>query len=217
MKNKSMKQKIIDSSVFLFNTKGFDGTTVREIAKKANCNVANISYYFGNKEGLLEHLVSSYLEGYLTIVEHAYIELDNRTARECLLLAIRGIMEYQKENRQLSRFVQREITFDTTLIREIMTTYMAKEKYYFQAIFETGMKQQEFALIPIPYAIMQLKGMLSMPYLHPQYMAEVLHLMPYELYVTEQYCHEIEKWVNTSICRQPQTLKNNVTPFPVNM
>ncbi|WP_010678439.1 forespore capture DNA-binding protein RefZ [Bacillus timonensis] len=215
MKNKSMKQKIIESSVFLFNTKGFDGTTVREIAKKANCNVANISYYFGNKEGLLEQLVSSYLEGYLTIVEQAYIELDNRTARECLLHAIRGIMEYQKNNRHLSRFVQREITFDTTLIREIMTTYLTKEKYYFQAIFETGIKQQEFTLIPIPFAIMQLKAMLSMPYLHPQYMSEVLHLMPYEHYVSEQYCHEIEKWVNTTICRQAQTVKSRVTPLQV--
>ncbi|WP_159439948.1 forespore capture DNA-binding protein RefZ [Bacillus sinesaloumensis] len=217
MQTKTMKQRIIDSSVFLFNTKGFDGTTVREIAKKANCNVANISYYFGNKEGLLEHLVSYYLEGYLTIVEHAYSELDNRTARECLLLAIRSIMDFQKENRHLSRFVQREITFDTTLIREIMTTYMAKEKYYFQAIFETGIKQQEFAPIPIPYAIMQLKGMLSMPYLHPQYMSEVLHLMPYEIYVSEQYCHEIEKWVNMTICRQSHAMNNKVTLVPVNI
>ncbi|WP_453994408.1 forespore capture DNA-binding protein RefZ [Bacillus nitroreducens] len=217
MKQKSMKQKIIESAVFLFNTRGFDGTTVREISKHAKCNVANISYYFGSKEGLLEYLVSSYLERYLAIVENAYLELDNRTARECLLLAIRGIMEFQKDNRQLSRFVQREITFDTTLIREIMTTYMTKEKYYFQAIFETGTKQLEFAPISIPYVIMQLKGMLSMPYLHPQYMTEVLHLMPYEMYVSEQYCSEIERWVNLTICRQPQTVKNKVTLLPVNI
>ncbi|MFS0864528.1 forespore capture DNA-binding protein RefZ [Fredinandcohnia sp. 179-A 10B2 NHS] len=216
MKNTSMKQRIIDSSAFLFNTKGYDGTTVREIAKKANCNVANISYYFGNKEGLLEYLVSSYLEGYVAIIERAYIELDSRSARECLLLVIRGIMNYQKENRHLTRFVLREITFDTTLIREIMTTYMTKEKYYFQVIFETGIKQQEFNMVPIPYAIMQLKGMLSMPYLHPQYMSEVLHIMPYEVYVTEQYSREVEKWVNYTICLPTQKVKDKLSPIPVN-
>ncbi|MFT4414975.1 forespore capture DNA-binding protein RefZ [Fredinandcohnia humi] len=217
MKSTSMKQRIIDSAAFLFNTKGYDGTTVREIAKRTNCNVANISYYFGNKEGLLEYLVSSYLEGYLAIIERAYIELDSRSSRECLLLAIRGIMNYQKENRHLTRFVLREITLDTTLIREIMTTYLTKEKYYFQAIFETGIKQQEFSHIPIPYAIMQLKGMLSMPYLHPQYMSEVLHIMPYEMYVTEQYSREIEKWVNYTICVHTQKAIDTFTPIPVNI
>lgn len=41
----------------LFADKGFDGTSVREIAKIANINVAMISYYFGSKEKLLEALV----------------------------------------------------------------------------------------------------------------------------------------------------------------
>ena len=59
------KEKIIDAAVSLFNVKGFDGTSVREIAGKAKVNVANISYYFHSKEGLLESLVISYFEGYI--------------------------------------------------------------------------------------------------------------------------------------------------------
>ncbi len=41
----------------LFAEKGFDGTSVRDIAKAANINVAMISYYFGSKEKLLEGIV----------------------------------------------------------------------------------------------------------------------------------------------------------------
>ena len=41
----------------LFAEKGFDGTSVRDIAKIATINVAMISYYFGSKEKLLEALV----------------------------------------------------------------------------------------------------------------------------------------------------------------
>jgi AcrR family transcriptional regulator len=41
----------------LFGEKGFDGTSVRDIAQKAGVNLAMISYYFGSKEKLLEYLI----------------------------------------------------------------------------------------------------------------------------------------------------------------
>ena len=41
----------------LFADKGFDGTSVRDIAQLASVNLAMISYYFGSKEKLLEALV----------------------------------------------------------------------------------------------------------------------------------------------------------------
>jgi len=47
----------------LFAEEGFDGTSVREIAKIANVNVAMISYYFGSKEKLLESLVLYRISG----------------------------------------------------------------------------------------------------------------------------------------------------------
>jgi len=215
-RNSKTKEKVIESAVSLFNTKGYDGTTVREIAKKANANVANISYYFDNKAGLLEYLVSTFLEGYTKVIEDAYAKLDSRSARECLLLTVRNIMNYQKENSQLSRCVNREISLDTVLNREVFTTYMAKEKYYFKSILETGIQQHEFRKVPIPYTIMQLKGMLTMPYLHPQYMSEVLHLLPHESYFTEQYSKEIEKWVNSTICLpiEKTIFKNRPSSYP---
>ena len=49
--------EILQVAEQLFAEKGFDGTSVRDIAKLANINVAMISYYFGSKEKLLEALV----------------------------------------------------------------------------------------------------------------------------------------------------------------
>lgn len=54
---KQTKQKVIDAAISLFNTKGYDGTSVRDIAKRADVNVANISYYFAGKQGLLNDLL----------------------------------------------------------------------------------------------------------------------------------------------------------------
>ncbi|RZJ69727.1 MAG: TetR/AcrR family transcriptional regulator [Flavobacterium sp.] len=43
----------------LFAEKGFDGTSIRDIAKEAHINVAMVSYYFGSKEKMLESLILS--------------------------------------------------------------------------------------------------------------------------------------------------------------
>lgn len=41
----------------LFAEKGYEGTSIRTIAKEAEINVAMVSYYFGSKEKLLEALI----------------------------------------------------------------------------------------------------------------------------------------------------------------
>ena len=45
---------IMDTAAKLFAAKGFNGTSVRDIAEAAEVNLAMISYYFGSKEKLLE-------------------------------------------------------------------------------------------------------------------------------------------------------------------
>ena len=46
--------QIIETAEKLFSNKGFDGSSVRDIADAAGINVAMISYYFGSKEKLME-------------------------------------------------------------------------------------------------------------------------------------------------------------------
>src|SRR5690606_737675 len=48
--------EILNAAEKLFEEKGFDGTSVRDIAKAADVNLAMISYYFGSKEKLLDTL-----------------------------------------------------------------------------------------------------------------------------------------------------------------
>jgi AcrR family transcriptional regulator len=46
--------QILTTSEKLFASKGFDGTSIRDIAEEAGVNIAMISYYFGSKEKLME-------------------------------------------------------------------------------------------------------------------------------------------------------------------
>ena len=53
----STKQlQLLDTAETLFSQKGFDGTSVRDIAEAAGINTAMISYYFGSKEKLMEEI-----------------------------------------------------------------------------------------------------------------------------------------------------------------
>ncbi len=64
IKKKSLKTDFNDKQIqilqvaeTLFAEKGFDGTSIRNIAKEAKINIAMVSYYFGSKERLLESLI----------------------------------------------------------------------------------------------------------------------------------------------------------------
>ena len=49
--------QILEVAEILFAEKGFDGTSIRNIARVAKINIAMVSYYFGSKERLLESLI----------------------------------------------------------------------------------------------------------------------------------------------------------------
>ncbi len=72
MNSEPTKQKITRIASSLFYQKGFQGTSVRDIAKEADVNLSAISYYFKGKQGLLEHTVTSYFEDYLAVLEAAF-------------------------------------------------------------------------------------------------------------------------------------------------
>jgi AcrR family transcriptional regulator len=57
------KSKIMEVARILFANQGFEGTSVREIAKSADVNVASVNYHFSNKENLFAEILRiGYLE-----------------------------------------------------------------------------------------------------------------------------------------------------------
>jgi len=53
---KSVKDRLLDVAEGLFCEHGFKGTSIRDIAASAGCNIASVNYYFGSKEGLYEEV-----------------------------------------------------------------------------------------------------------------------------------------------------------------
>lgn len=49
---RGVQDRLIEAAEDLFGRRGFNETSVRDIAAAADCNVASVNYYFGGKENL---------------------------------------------------------------------------------------------------------------------------------------------------------------------
>ena len=49
---KGVRDRLVDAAEELFAECGFDGTSIRDLAAAAGCNIASVNYYFGGKEKL---------------------------------------------------------------------------------------------------------------------------------------------------------------------
>ncbi len=62
------KDKIIGVAQQLFSKKGYEATSIRDIATEADVNVSSINYYFGSKQGLFEFLVEDFTNKKFSLV-----------------------------------------------------------------------------------------------------------------------------------------------------
>ncbi len=56
MEKTNIKETIKMKAVEIFSEKGFHGTTIREIAKRAECSLPMLYYYYNNKNSLFEEV-----------------------------------------------------------------------------------------------------------------------------------------------------------------
>lgn len=95
IKKKSIEQKksvILQSATKLFAEKGYEATTMAEIAKLSDVSFGSVSTYFENKETLLYKCVEDPLETYLNELldfnvypENFHRELEEMTTKHFLL------------------------------------------------------------------------------------------------------------------------------------
>ena len=98
------------------------------------------------------------------MIETSFEQREYLSAKDVMVQMVRGILRYQFDNRELTRFFYRELSLDTTLIREVMTVYFSKERYYIEQVIRQGQMKQEFKKVSFTMFMTQLKGMMNMPF-----------------------------------------------------
>lgn len=194
----SSKAAVVHAALKLFNMSGYDGTSVRSIAAEAGVNVALVSYYFGGKQGLLEYLMSAFFEGYLREMETAVVNHDLKDdAASVRLVAIADrLIRYQQNYFYLSCFAHREMTLDNQLVRELMSTYLMKEKYLLGTLLETIVPNAKTDPLGLSFAVLQYHEMIVLPFTQPQFLRHVFFLRPESRDFRRAYLKQIAGWAS---------------------
>jgi len=113
---KNVKGRLLDSAESLFCERGFKGTSIRDIAASAGCNIASVNYYFGSKEKLYEEVWRRHLipmrDARITSINKVMSQTGARPNLEDLLRSFAdtfvGSMVDTSKTSRLSKLMARE-------------------------------------------------------------------------------------------------------------
>jgi AcrR family transcriptional regulator len=145
----------------LFGNKGFDGTSVRDIANGAGVNLAMISYYFGSKEKLLESLIEFRAESSYGVLED--LNLDQ------------SLSPWDKINRLVDYYVDKilnNLCFHNIMyqqasntrseeIRSLIISIKLRNLEQITKIITDGQQKKLFRQVDIPMTIGTIMGTIS--------------------------------------------------------
>lgn len=186
----------MDAACRLFFTKGYHGTSVRDIAKSASINVSLINYYFNSKQGLLESIVTCYYEQYLGQLEAVITDTKAMPKLERLKKMIAVIIQYKQAHHQFTCFIHRELTLDSIFVREMMVTYLAKENYLLSSVFNESLQRTSHTNLDMKFLFIQFKGMLSSPFSSPNEWRNFLEWNHSQDFFAKKYTSFICSWID---------------------
>lgn len=129
------RERILFAAGPVFAHRGFDGATVREIARAANVNVASIAYYFGDKMGLYLELIRDIQQrrqARYPLPQDTDQPPASRLHRRVELLLSRMLTE-QDERSWEAQLLMREMQRPTVALEELMQHYF---RPYFDQLVE---------------------------------------------------------------------------------
>lgn len=151
----------MDAAIELFAEKGFEGSSIRDLAASAGVNVAMVNYYFGSKDKLFEAIVeykASFMRG----------KLDE-------IVADNTLNELEKMDKVIESYVQKILTqpsFHRILYQELLMGdretmhktiigIFVKNTKTIRTIIEQGMKKKLFKKVDPELTMATLIGTIN--------------------------------------------------------
>ncbi len=152
---------ILNAAEELFAERGFDGTSVRDIAHLAGVNLAMISYYFGSKEKLFEALVE-YRSGYTTGVLEELAQDENLDPLGKVYKLIDFYIDRIFLNHRFHNIITRQFsTVHTPELKESIIKVKERNMVHIRRIMEDGEKKGVFRKIDIDMTIGSIFGTIT--------------------------------------------------------
>jgi AcrR family transcriptional regulator len=152
-----LRAKIAAVAESLFAERGFDGTCIREIAKRAGATTGLIYHYHGSKEDLYLALMETAASDLTMQVEE--ITASSVSPQEKVRRVIRAFLESYRTRPQHFELVHRAIDEFHPAVLALAERWFSRTYRALQTIAEEGMREKIFKPFPrhlVPFIVLSL-------------------------------------------------------------
>jgi TetR/AcrR family transcriptional regulator len=150
--------RILAAAEELFAARGFAGTSIRDIARKAGVTGAMLHYYFGNKESLYNTLLEKAVAGIRSLIVETAATPE--PAQQRLTRFIEADAGYILSQANLTRIVFRELLAGGKELVKIFQKYQVNNYALLRDIMTEGRRHKELRELDVELAPISLMGML---------------------------------------------------------
>lgn len=178
----------------LFADKGFEGTSVRDIAHKAGVNIAMISYYFGSKEKLFEALIE-YRSAYTTGILEELRQDQSLTPMEKMYKLIEFYVHRIFSNYRYHTIITRHIsTIVSPEVKNLMVSIKERNLDQIRKILGDGEEKGVFRKVDVEMTLATLFGTISQITLAKDFYCHLLGLeSPDDSIYTEEMSDRVKR------------------------
>lgn len=199
MEQVDKREHILEVAEKLFAQNGFNGTSVRDIAKEAEVNIAMISYYFGSKEKLLIAVFNKSAADIRFRLEEILHDDKLDSLDKVYKLIDTYIDRIIKKQHFHKIMVREQVTDKDNLISDLIRETKQKNQKLVAALIHNGQKKGDFKKsVDIPLLMTTLFGTTNQLITTQHYYKEINNLQDmsneeFEKYIRKKLSAHLKK------------------------
>lgn len=158
---KTMQDKrghLIEVAEQLFGQYGFEGTSIRQLAKEAGVNIAMISYYFGSKEKLVQAVIEAKSEKFQNFIR-ALDPIENADPWKKIEKVIDFYVNMISHNHHFHSMIFREVGLEQrSEVAEAIAQMVVRNMSAIRDILEEGIQKGVFRQVDVPMTVAMMVG-----------------------------------------------------------
>lgn len=151
-------RKIINTAIEIFSEKGFNKTTMQEIAEEAGVGKGTIYRFFNSKEDMVSSLLEISIDEISEQISSAISPLDDPLEKMKAIIKVE--LDYYYANRNLARFLVREMWGYQSKFLDHIRKIRESRATTIEQIIEEGMQKNQFKTLDPQTITASLEGMI---------------------------------------------------------
>jgi len=139
------RNHIINCAIKVFSSKGYRGTTMRDLAKTCRMSEGGLYRYIGSKDDII-HLICATKATGSAQLEKFLSTLGETTPPDALTSCLKNQIQAGEKNRQFNMFFNREIHYFSASDRRMLLEDQVAMVHFYEKLLIKGIESGEFQI-----------------------------------------------------------------------